>query len=121
MEKKEKKQLTVDEKFISVLCEKYNLVSVEELKEKGIECTFSEKTHKLKIKSSKKKEYEDRIKEKFEKLQQYMMRYHNIKLSFTESYTVRCVSFINPKPTKRTKQTKQTKQTKTEQTVQQAA
>lgn len=61
-----------------------------ELKEKGYECEFSEKTLKLKsIKPIKLNVKTDRLKAKFDKLQEDLRRRFNYRISFTESYTLR--------------------------------
>lgn len=113
--------------------ETINVEIAEEMKAKGYEVTFSENTLKVKtIKPIKKKSKvvkaksaskttKDIIKEKFEKLQQDLIRDFNIKVSFTESYTLRSANVINLNPKKKTTKNKKSKQTEPEQTVQQAA
>ena len=116
--KSTKKEKSSDEQLLDIMRKKMHIVTEDELKAKKYNCTFSETTHKLtSIKPIEKKEKTDRIKTKFEKLQEDLKRRYNINLSLTESYTLRCIYVIDKEPIK--KSSKKTK--KTEQTEQQAA
>lgn len=114
-----KNEKTFVERSLSELRKEINIVTEDELKAKNFACTFSETTHKLtSIKSTEKKEKNDRVKEQFEKLQEELLRRYNLKLSLTESYSLRCINIVD-RDAKKNEQTKQTEQT--EQTEQQAA
>lgn len=92
-----KNEKTFVERSLNELRKEINIVTEEELFAKDYFCTFSETTHKLtsikKITESSKKN--DRVKEKFEKLQADLLRRYNLKLSLTESYTLRCINIVD--------------------------
>ena len=94
----------------------------KEMNEKGYVCSFSKETLKIKsIKPIKDNDKTNKVDVKFKKLKEDIKRRYNMNLSYTESYTLRCLNTIDLEPPKKNPNTnrKPRKKKAETQTVQQ--
>ena len=64
-----------------------------EMKEKGYEVVFSERTLQVKsVKPIADNKKTDKVKTKFDLLKADLLKRYNLKISFTESYRLRCIN-----------------------------
>jgi len=117
--------MTKNIKFVSIdmneIRKSINEELAKELKEKGYEVTFSERTLQVKsIKPIAENVKTDRVKTKFELLKEDLKRRYHLKISYTESYRLRCINMIDAEPIVQNKK-KKTKQNSNSEQTEQAA